>query len=340
MDKRAVLLINLGTPDNTKISSIRRYLREFLLDQRVIDLPKLFRYLLVYGVILPFRPYKIVRSYEKIWNENDSPLRTFMESLALSLNKKLSPTYKVVYAMRYGQPSISSGLSQLKDYHSIVVLPLFPQYSSAATGSAIAKTLQEISLYWNIGKITVIDYFYNDSGFIDSYSKLILPYLSDPETFLLLSYHGLPERHIYKSNCQASCNRETLCPDICDKNYFCYRAQCYKTSSLIAKKLALKSDQYTTSFQSRFGRIPWIKPYTDFVLENLRKKGVEKIAIACPAFVTDCLETLEEINMQARTQWEELGGKEFNTVPCLNDRTDWVDSVANIVVKNTRDLVT
>ena len=326
-----ILLVNLGTPDDARVSSVRRYLREFLLDPRVIDLPAFFRYLLVYGVILPFRPFKAAKAYQKIWQKEGSPLRIHTLALAERLGEALGEGYRVKAAMRYGHPSIVDGLKELADCKEIIVLPLFPQYSSAATGSAIAKTLLELSKQWNIPKINVIDQFYARPEFINPLATMIKPYILDSDVFLLLSYHGLPERHIDKSQCKAPCERKNECPLMDNNNYFCYRAQCYQTSRLLAEKLELPADRYTTAFQSRLGRIPWIKPYADQVLPDLYARGIRKLAVACPAFTADCLETLEEIGMQVKKQWVMLGGESFQLIPCLNEDPLWVQGVVTMI---------
>jgi ferrochelatase len=329
--KTGVLLINLGTPDDTKLSSIRRYLREFLLDPRVIDLPLFFRYLLVYGAILPFRPFKAAKAYQKIWQKEGSPLRVHTLALADKVSEALGKSYHVEAAMRYGKPSIVSALKNFADCKEMIVLPLFPQYSSAATGSAIAKTLMELSKQWNLPKIKVIDQFYARNEFIHPLAALIKPYISNADTFLLLSYHGLPERHLDKSLCQAPCQRREACPLVDSKNYFCYRAHCYETSRLLAETLELPADRYMTAFQSRLGRIPWIKPYTDDILPKLYATGIKKLVVACPAFTADCLETLEEIGMQAKEQWMALGGESFQLIPCLNADPLWVKGVVAMI---------
>lgn len=331
MMKTGVVLINLGTPDDTSIRSIRRYLREFLLDPRVIDLNPLLRWLLVYGAILPFRPYKSARAYRKIWRKEGSPLAIYSQALCHAVQKNLGDDFQVVMAMRYASPSITSALKQLNEVDQVIVLPLFPQYSSAATGSAMAKFMVEAAYIWNIPKIKIIDQFYQDPGFIESYVDIIRPHVSNEQTFLLLSYHGLPERHLDKSKCFASCDRRLSCPAMANSNYFCYRAQCYQTSKLIASSLSLSDSRYMSSFQSRLGRIPWIKPYTDDVLPKLYQQGIRHLVVACPAFVADCLETLEEIGIEAKAQWLALGGKSFSLVPCLNDSRLWVDAVTKLI---------
>ncbi len=333
--KVGVVLLNLGTPDDATVSSVRRYLREFLLDPRVIDLSPLLRYILVYGLILPFRPYKTVKAYAKIWQKEGSPLRLHMQSLAKRLSANLGREYQVVMGMRYGNPSIRAALKSLNNCEKIIILPLFPQYSSAATGSAIEEAMREISSNWNIPKVKIINEFYSHKHFVEPYADIIKPYLEGRDSFLLLSYHGLPERHLDKSICSAPCDRKTHCPAIGEANYFCYRAQCYQSSALLSGRLGLSSDRFMTAFQSRLGRTPWIKPYTDEVLHALRKKGVVNLVVACPSFVSDCLETLEEIGLQAKDQWLSLGGKEFSLVPCLNDNSGWVQGLSNFIHENT-----
>ena len=331
MKKIGVLLINLGTPDDTSVKSVRRYLKEFLLDPRVIDLAATLRYMLVYGTILPFRPKKSAKAYEKIWTKKGSPLRTHSEDLARCIQKELGEPYQVVLAMRYGNPSIPIAIEQLKGVDKIIILPLFPQYASASTGSAIEKALSIISKQWNIPDITVISQFYESPYFIDSMSLKIQPHLKDKDAFLLMSYHGLPERHLDKSHCQSKCDKREACPAISTQNQFCYRAQCYTTSLGIAEKLNLEKTQFQTSFQSRLGRTPWIQPYTDEILSKLKERGIKKLVLACPAFVADCLETIEEVGMALRDNWLALGGDSFTLVPCLNSDMEWVEGLSAMI---------
>ena len=323
-----ILLINLGTPESLSIIAIIKYLREFLLDPRVIDIPKIARLILVYLIILPFRPFKTKKAYAAIWNKKGSPLRYISQSLATKLQQKLGEKYLVASAMRYGTPAIANGVQKLKSCSKIIVLPLFPQYSAAATGSAAEKAMQEIAKLWNIPDIQIINSFYNHTKFIEAYSKNIAKCLK-PDTFLLFSYHGLPVRHIAKSNCAHSCT--TPCPQITSANFACYRAQCYTTSQLIAAKLNLAQKQYATAFQSRLGRTPWITPYTDDMLLDLRSQGVKNLVVACPSFVTDCLETLEEIGMGAKKSWQQAGGTSLTLAPCLNDDNLWIDAIIAIL---------
>ena len=336
MSKKAVLLLNLGTPDDCHPQAVRRYLKEFLNDPRVIDLPSAARWLLVNAIIVPFRYKKSAAAYAKIWEAKGSPLLTNTEAMQNALADELGPDYHIELGMRYGNPSIQSALEKLSNASELLILPLFPQYSSAATGSAVEKTLGCIIKRWNVPELTVVRDFYNDPGFIAAYADVIHQHTADKNIDLLLfSYHGLPERHITKSDCQAVCDHLHACPVVDDKNRFCYRAQCYATSQLLAASLKLTPAQYAVAFQSRLGRTPWIKPYTDKLLPELIQKGVKNIAVACPSFVADCLETLEEVNIRTRAQWQALGGQAFYFIPCLNASPVWIQALAGIVKKNS-----
>jgi ferrochelatase len=331
MKRTGVLLINLGTPDDAKPRAVYRYLREFLNDPRVIDLPFLLRFMLTHFIIVPFRYKKSTRAYQTIWTPSGSPLLTNSLTLKNALATSLGNDYQVELAMRYGNPSVKRALKELQGCNKLILLPLFPQYSSAATGSAIEKCLNTLKTQWNIPSFYVQNDFYNHPGFIDAYVELIRKTIGDKQPELILfSYHGLPERHIEKSICNAKCDRIAACPAITPHNLYCYRAQCFATTYLIADALQLTPSQYKVTFQSRLGRTPWIKPYTDKVLETLREKGVKNIAIVCPSFVADCLETLEEIDVNARAQWQALGGNEFTFIPCLNNEPLWVKALSDM----------
>ena len=330
-----VLLLNLGTPDAANVPAVRRYLREFLSDPRVVDLAALPRWLLLNLFILPFRPRRSAAAYQKIWTEQGSPLLIHTKAFKKQLAGELGQPFKVVLGMRYGKPSIPSAVKalQVENCKRVVVLPLFPQYSSAATGSALEKALNEIRAQWNIPAVSVCNNFFNHGGYVDSLKTVVEENLDgfQPEHFIF-SYHGLPVRHIEKSECDAQlCNRTEPCPNVSDNNRYCYRAQSYSTSRLLANALGLTKEQYTVAFQSRLGRTPWIKPYTDLLLPQLTHRGIKNIAVVCPSFVSDCLETLEEIGMRARTQWQSLGGERLNLIPCLNAHPKWVKVVAQMI---------
>lgn len=323
--KKGLLLMNIGSPTAPDTPAVRRFLAEFLADKRVIDLPAPLRYLLLYAFILPFRPQKSALAYQAIWTPKGSPLICHSQDLCAKLQMKLGAEYKVVLGMRYGQPSIHDALAQLEDCEHITVLPLYPQYSSAATGSSIEKVLEELAPKNTFPSMTIIRDFYQHPEFIKAFADQIKPYVKDHD-YLLFSYHGLPERQLQKGGCKPVC--VGACPPISSKNQSCYRAQSQQTSALLAQALGLTD--YGTSFQSRLGKTPWIKPYTDIVLPELAERGIKRLAIACPSFVSDCLETIEEIGMRAKEQWLEVGGKELTLIPCLNANDAWVDAVIEI----------
>lgn len=333
MNKKAILLINLGTPADSTPKAVKTYLREFLNDERVIDLPYLIRKLLVNVIVLPFRYKKSAAAYQKIWGESGSPLLVNSQQMTAALSQALGEGYHVELGMRYGQPSIEQALEKLQGADSLTVIPLFPQYSSAATASAIEKLLSLIAKQWNMPALNIKNAFYQHPGFIAAYADIIRENIKDKNIdVLLFSYHGLPVRHIHKSECKASCDKLHACPPISETNHYCYRAQCYLTSELIAKELGLSAKQYAVSFQSRLGRTPWIKPYTDFLLPELAQQGIKNIAVVSPSFVADCLETLEEIDIRTREQWLALGGDNFIFIPCLNDNPLWIKALVEMVV--------
>lgn len=310
---KGILLINLGTPDDCDPESVRRYLKQFLNDPMVIDLPSIVRWFLVNWLIIPRRYKKSAEAYQKIWLEgNGSPLLVYSEAMKEALASKLGAGYRVELGMRYGNPSIEVALEKLKSCDSLKVLPLFPQYASASTGSAIAEFLRiaNKSTQWNMSQVHIQENFYQDPGFIAAYASVIKKHIQHKKPdMLLLSYHGIPERQLHKGT-----------P--------CYRTQCFVTSTALASALDLSESEYCVAFQSRLGRTPWIKPYTDLILPELIQKGVRNLAIACPSFVADCLETLEEINIRARAQWQSLGGGDFIFIPCLNAEPMWINALA------------
>ena len=331
MNKKGLLLLNLGTPDSTSLWDICRYLREFLMDPRVIDLPWIARAMIVYGIILPFRPRNTREAYQQIWTSEGSPLLTHSRMLRDKVAQALQTKYDVALGMRYGNPSIDKAAEQLAHCESITVLPLFPQYSSAATGSAIEKALKVLGKRASIPKVRVIDDFYDHPGFIQPSARLIQEQITHPDTFLVLSYHGIPERHIDKTGCHVGCDKKAICPVVSEKNAKCYRAQCYASTRAIAQALSLEDGKYMTTFQSRLGKTPWIQPYTDIELDKLYEKGIRHLAVACPSFTADCLETLEEIGIRAKEQWLSLGGESFTLIPCVNSEADWVTGIAELI---------
>jgi len=334
MSKKGVLLVNLGTPDSTATGDVRKYLREFLSDKRVIDIPAIPRWMLVNLIIAPFRAPKSAKEYRKLFDERGSPLKYYTEDLVQPLQDLIGEEYKVVYAMRYQSPSIQAGLDALsaENVESIHVIPLFPQYASATTGSIIDKVM-EITKDWQIiPEIKFTSQFLDNELFQDVIVKNGKKWMEANEyDHFIFSYHGLPERQIRKGSVGDQCKLGSCCDEFHDKNRFCYRAQCFQTTRLVAKKLGLSEDQYTVCFQSRLGRDPWIKPYTEDTLEHLAKDGKTKVLAFSPAFVSDCLETTIEVGEEYKEKFEEAGGEKWDLVASLNDDPMWVEALAIIV---------
>ena len=320
---------------------MRRYLREFLSDPRVIDSNPLARALLVHGVVVPFRSARSARQYRAIWSEEGSPLLVHTRALAEALSDKLGPAFRVTFGMRYGQPSVADAVEALaRDVARIIVVPLFPQYASSSTGSAVQHVLQAAGRLWNVPALDVIDDFYAAPGFIAALAAVARPALEHAEPdYLLMSYHGLPERQIRKSapNSARCLTDVDCCESVRADNARCYRAQSYATSRALAQALKLDAGSWSVSFQSRLGRTPWIEPFTDRVLPELAERGVRRLAVICPSFVADCLETLEEIGVRARAQWAELGGESLEPIPCVNAHPVWVDALAGMLRSRAND---
>jgi ferrochelatase len=331
-----VLLVNLGTPDAPRPREVRRYLREFLSDPLVIDLPALPRWLLLNAVILPTRPRASAAAYQKIWTAEGSPLLLHGRALREAVAIQLGAEYAVELGMRYGEPSLPSALAALSTagVAEILALPLFPQYSSAATGSVEARIAAWQAAEPQAPPVRTLGAFHADPGFLAAWVATARPEL---EAFapdhVLFSYHGLPERQVRAadasgSHCLAS---DACCDAIATVNRDCYRAQCFATTRALAARLGLTPGAHSSAFQSRLGRTPWIRPYTDQRLPELAERGVRRLAVLCPAFVADCLETLEEIGIRARAQWLELGGAELHLVPSLNAHPAWATAVAEMI---------
>ncbi len=333
-----LLLINLGTPDNTSTPAVRRYLREFLGDPRVIDINAIGRALLLHLVILPTRPAKSAHAYRTIWDpERGSPLLYHSQDLAAAVATKLGAGWQVELAMRYGKPSIADALARLEQAHveRVVVLPLFPQYATSSTGSAIARVMELATARWNVPALDFVPAFFDDPGFIAAFEAVAKPALAAARAdHVLFSFHGLPVRQIVKTDMTGThCLKSATCCETL-ANPSCYRAQSFATARALAPRLGLAPAQYTVCFQSRLGRTPWIEPYTDVELDRLAKAGVKRLAVLCPAFVADCLETVEEIGIRAREQFKAAGGEELVLVPSLNATPAWVDAVAAIAERH------
>jgi len=329
---KGALIVNLGSPDSTEVKDVKKYLDQFLMDKRVIDTPYLLRAFIVKGIILNTRPKKSAEAYKKIWWDEGSPLIVLSKRLHKKVEKECE--IPVELAMRYGKPSIKTGIQNLanKGVDEILLIPLYPQFAKATTETIEVEAANIVKKNFPGIKIENFAAFYNKENYIEALSKSIQTELSkNKPDHLLFSYHGVPERHIKKSDVTKShCKIDgSCCNTPSPAHEFCYRHQCYETTKLVAKKLNLPPEFYTTSFQSRLGRDPWLQPYTDKTIDDYAINGVKNLAVVTPAFVSDCLETLEEIGMEAKESFIENGGEKFKTIPCLNDNNDWVKTLSS-----------
>jgi len=333
---KGALLINLGSPDSPEPKDVKRYLDQFLMDERVIDLPYLLRAFLVKGIILNTRPKKSAAAYKKIWWQDGSPLIVLSKKLLEKVQKQLD--IPVALAMRYGNPSIENGLQELhnKGVTEVLLIPLYPQFAMATTETILVLAEKIRKEKFPAMKFSTIPAFYNREEYIENLAKSVDVELQKHTfDYVLFSYHGVPERHIKKSDITKShCKIDgQCCASPSPAHEFCYRHQCYETTKQVVTKLNLKEGTYSTSFQSRLGRDPWLQPYTDATIDGLAQKGIKNLAVVTPAFVSDCLETLEEIGMEAAHSFKENGGAYFKAIPCLNDNDDWAKTVANWIEK-------
>jgi ferrochelatase len=333
---KGVLFVNLGSPDSPDPKDVKSYLGEFLMDERVIDVPLWARTLLVKGIILNTRPKASAAAYKKIWWEEGSPLIVISERLKDKTQKQVE--IPVALAMRYGSMTIKKGLQDLVDkgIEEVFLIPLYPQFAMATTETILVLAEEVRKAHFPNLKISDLPAFYNNPEYIEVLSNSISRHLIGIEfEYLLFSYHGVPERHIRKSDVTKShCKIDGNCCITPSKAHqFCYRHQCLEVTRLVAEKLNLKEGTYSTSFQSRLGFDPWLLPYTDRTIERLGKQGIKNMAIVTPAFVSDCLETLEEIAMEGAEIFHEMGGQNFTTIPCLNDDENWVALLSKWVNK-------
>ncbi len=331
--KTGVLLVNLGTPDSPSTADVRKYLREFLSDPRVIDTGPLARWMLVNFIIAPIRSPRSAKLYKEIWTDKGSPLLYYSKLQKKILQEKLGTDFQVELGMRYQSPSLESALEKFSKpvFKKIIVLPLFPQYASASTGSVQEKIMSIVSKWQVVPEIKFINSFCNDEGYINAFSEIGRKHQLENYDHVLFSFHGLPERHIEKADCFNHCLKENCCASLEEKNSFCYRAQCFETARCIAKNLNIAFENYTVCFQSRLGRTPWIKPYSDLVIEDLAKKGKKKVLAFSPAFVSDCLETIYEIGVEYNQLFKKHGGEKIQLVESLNDHQAWIEALAEIV---------
>lgn len=334
--KTGVLLVNLGTPDSPSVPDVRKYLREFLMDGRVIDIPYIPRSLLVNGIIAPFRAPKSAKVYQEVWTENGSPLKHYGLVVEQELQKALGDAYMVKLAMRYQSPSIEAGLATFRQagLTDIIVIPFFPQYASATTGSVYQKVMEILQTWEVIPSVRFVNRFLEHPGFIEGFAQIARKYMAEHAyDYYLFSYHGLPERQIRKGDVTKNvCQLGECCGSLHAMNQHCYRAQCFETTRLLVKALGIPEGKYITSFQSRLGNDPWIKPYTEDTIKELTAKGIKRVLAFSPAFVADCLETTIEVGVEYKEVFEKEGGEHWQLVESLNDSPLWIDTLVDLVV--------
>lgn len=330
--KTAVLLINVGTPDEPSVKAVRKYLFEFLNDRRVIDIPLVLQKILVNLIIVPFRAPKSTKLYQRLWTEKGSPLLYISENVQDKLQEKLIDKAHVFMAMRYGNPSMGKALSAIKkgNYDRLVVLPMFPQYASSTNGTAIQAVIDEVRTWNTIPEIHAINQFYDHSAFLNAFTERILSYQPENYDHVIFTYHGLPNRHLEKNHPEESiktCNCETSLPEF---GKLCYKATCYQTTRELVKRLGLEKEKYSVSFQSRLSN-NWMTPFTDKNLISRAKQGNKKVLVVAPAFVADCLETTVEIGWEYKELFMENGGEVLQMAESLNDSTIWIDALEEIL---------
>lgn len=336
MDQIGVLIVNLGTPDTQHPNDVRKYLTEFLTDRRVIDIPWLKRQILVRGIIVPNRYKESASNYERIWSEGGSPLKIYGENVRDKLQGSLGDRFRVELAMRYQNPSIICSLEKLKHCSELVVIPLFPQYASATTGSVHQKVMEVISKWIKIPELHFVNSYPTQAEMIEAFCERGKECNISDYDHVVFSFHGLPEKHIRNADLNNFClNDSNCCTVLCDKNKTCYSAQCHATAHAIAGNLDLCSNDYSISFQSRLGKDPWIKPYTLDTLMDLLQKNKKKVLVFSPAFVCDCLETIDEIGREYRNEFMNNGGEVLNLVQGLNDHPKWIEALKTLVMENT-----
>ena len=332
---KAVLLVNLGSPDSTSVADVRRYLREFLMDGRVLDAPWPIRFGVVNFAILPSRPKESAHAYQKIWTREGSPLVVTSRRVQAKLQDRLS--LPVELAMRYQNPSIDSAVQRLagKSITELLLIPLFPHYAMSSFETAVVRVREATARLAPKMRITVQSPYYDRPDYMAALVASAQDYLNRGYDHLLFSFHGIPERHLRKSDptgkhCLAT---ESCCATASPAHATCYRAQCFKTTQAFVAKAGVPADKYSISFQSRLGKDPWLKPYTDFELPRLAKEGKKRMLVICPAFVSDCLETLEEIGMRGRETFLEAGGTEFAQIPCMNEHPLWIAALEKMIAE-------
>ncbi|HEY5079561.1 MAG TPA: ferrochelatase [Opitutaceae bacterium] len=337
MPKRSVLIANLGSPDSTSIPDVRRYLREFLGDPRVLDIPALQRWLLLEGVILRTRPKRTAHAYSRIWTAEGSPLVATSESIRRKLAAALGPASSVHLAMRYGNPSVASAVAALakEGCDEVLLFPQYPHYAMASWETVVARVYEEAARQAPAMRVTCVQPFFGDPDYIAMLLSVAAPFLATPHDHLLFSYHGIPERHLRKADSShAHCTIVADCCTTCSPAHAtCYRAQCTRTTAEFARLAGLEPKKYSMSYQSRLAGEPWLQPFTDLEFVRLAKAGAKRLLVICPSFLADCLETLEEISMVGRNTFLDAGGEHFEKILCPNDSPQYIDFLANRVHK-------
>lgn len=330
--KTAVMLINLGTPDSPAVRDVRSYLSQFLNDPRVIDIPWLLRKILVNLVIVPFRAPKSAKIYRQLWTEKGSPLLYYGEEVVRLLQKELSHEHTVYLAMRYKNPSIPDVLQRIyqEQYDRLIVLPLFPHYASASTGSAQEEVMRVLRKWWVIPEVNFVSQYYDNPRYIEAFVDRGRKYRIEDYDHVLFSYHGLPERQVDKVHVKGSCADHKCTTEINGENRYCYRATCYATTRLIASALGIHEDRYTVCFQSRLDE-KWLMPFSDKVVIGCAQRGMKKILVFSPAFIADCLETVVEIGIEYQHLFEQHGGEKVQLVESLNDHPVWITCLKELV---------
>jgi len=333
--KKGVLIVNLGTPDAPSVRAVRRYLKQFLLDWRVIDYPWLARNLLVRGIIAPFRSFSSAKLYQRLWTPEGSPLKVYGEVVAKGVQEQLGAEYIVELAMRYQSPSIAGAIQRLMDEQvsEIIVFPMFPQYASATTGSVHDEVMRILRKQQTIPNIKMINSYYDHEQMIDIFVDNARQFDLSHYDHFIFSYHGLPQRQLRKGDhCGNYCLKaQDCCQSMSKANQFCYSAQCFATTQALVRKLGLQEGQYSTSFQSRLGPEQWAAPYTIDIIKAQAEKKAKRLLVFSPAFVSDCLETTIEIGFEYQEEFEEMGGEHIDLVPSLNDDPRWISLVADLV---------
>jgi ferrochelatase len=331
--KRGILLVNLGSPDSTRVADVRRYLGEFLMDRHVIDAPWPIRAVIVSAFILPFRPARTAEAYASIWLDGaGSPLLHHSRALAAALARRLAEP--IALAMRYGNPSIESGIETLMSagVEEILLVPLYPQHADSTRTTVIERTRELLARRQGAARLRVLPPFHDDPGYLAALARLVDRNVPTDVDHVLVSFHGLPERQVRKADPTGThcLTRPDCCEVASPAHASCYRQHCFATARAVASTLAWPASRWSVSFQSRLGRLPWLAPYTDQVLRELPARGVRRLAVVCPAFVADNLETLEEIGVRGREAFVSAGGTALVLVPCLNAEPDWVDALARL----------